>query len=244
MTVREHRDDKSPMTSPIRQRSCVRWPAGSGRCCWWCIDGAAPAATVRTARRRRRRPERHAGRRERCRQAAVPAGPRARAESAPAAPAGHAAPAGAPARRAPASTRRADSGDAVRRRLDRRAARRWSSDVRDGSGDGAPAFSPCPTNQTCIIMPLGDSITEGFPTFVGGYRVELFSEAVLAEQGDHLRWPPRRTGPGRNGPGQAVPARQRGLQRVHHRRRADLHASGDLSRWSTPRSPCFTRTSS
>lgn len=31
-------------------------------------------------------------------------------------------------------------------------------------------------------MPLGDSITEGFPTFMGGYRVELFSEAVLANK--------------------------------------------------------------
>ncbi len=31
-------------------------------------------------------------------------------------------------------------------------------------------------------MPLGDSITEGFPTFTGGYRVELFSRAVLANQ--------------------------------------------------------------
>ncbi len=57
-------------------------------------------------------------------------------------------------------------------------------DVRNDAGgdtrDGGPAFNPCPTNQTCIIMPLGDSITEGFPTFMGGYRVELFSEAVLA----------------------------------------------------------------
>jgi lysophospholipase L1-like esterase len=51
-------------------------------------------------------------------------------------------------------------------------------DTRDG---GAP-FNPCPATGTCIIMPLGDSITEGFPTFVGGYRVELFSEAVLASK--------------------------------------------------------------
>ncbi len=48
--------------------------------------------------------------------------------------------------------------------------------------DGGAAFNPCPTNQTCIIMPLGDSITEGFPTFVGGYRVELFTDAVLANK--------------------------------------------------------------
>jgi lysophospholipase L1-like esterase len=51
-------------------------------------------------------------------------------------------------------------------------------DTRDG---GAP-FNPCPATGTCIIMPLGDSITEGFPTFMGGYRVELFSEAVLANK--------------------------------------------------------------
>jgi lysophospholipase L1-like esterase len=61
-----------------------------------------------------------------------------------------------------------------------------ASDVRNDAGgdarDGGAPFNPCPTNQTCIIMPLGDSITEGFPTFMGGYRVELFSRAVLANQ--------------------------------------------------------------
>jgi hypothetical protein len=37
--------------------------------------------------------------------------------------------------------------------------------------------SPCPTNaQPCIILPLGDSITNGF-TVPGGYRVELFRRA-------------------------------------------------------------------
>jgi lysophospholipase L1-like esterase len=56
------------------------------------------------------------------------------------------------------------------------------SDVRNDAGDGGSAFNPCPTNQTCIIMPLGDSITEGFPTFTGGYRVELFTRAVLANK--------------------------------------------------------------
>jgi lysophospholipase L1-like esterase len=43
---------------------------------------------------------------------------------------------------------------------------------------------PCPTTAgtACAILPLGDSITEGWlPTGgVGGYRVELFSKAVLA----------------------------------------------------------------
>ena len=58
-----------------------------------------------------------------------------------------------------------------------------ASDARnDAGGDGGVAFNPCPSNQTCIIMPLGDSITEGYPTFTGGYRVELFSRAVLANK--------------------------------------------------------------
>jgi hypothetical protein len=43
---------------------------------------------------------------------------------------------------------------------------------------------PCPTTAgtACAVLPLGDSITEGWlPTGgVGGYRVELFSKAVLA----------------------------------------------------------------
>ena len=49
------------------------------------------------------------------------------------------------------------------------------------SGNG---YMPCPTTAgtACAILPLGDSITEGWlPTGgVGGYRVELFSQAVLA----------------------------------------------------------------
>jgi lysophospholipase L1-like esterase len=31
-------------------------------------------------------------------------------------------------------------------------------------------------------MPLGDSITEGYPALAGGYRIELFSRAVLANK--------------------------------------------------------------
>jgi lysophospholipase L1-like esterase len=43
-----------------------------------------------------------------------------------------------------------------------------------------PSFAPCPADGSpCIVMPFGDSITEGFPTFNGGYRVELFHQAVL-----------------------------------------------------------------
>ncbi len=38
------------------------------------------------------------------------------------------------------------------------------------------AYNPCPTEGPCVIMPYGDSITEGFPIW-GGYRIELFSKA-------------------------------------------------------------------
>jgi lysophospholipase L1-like esterase len=60
----------------------------------------------------------------------------------------------------------------------------------DGGGADIPAdsgsssFNPCPTTAgtACAIMPLGDSITEGFGATgnVGGYRIELFSQAVAA----------------------------------------------------------------
>jgi lysophospholipase L1-like esterase len=61
----------------------------------------------------------------------------------------------------------------------------------EGPGDaamgGAPSepdpggtFSPCPGDGSpCVIMPFGDSITEGFPDFDGGYRVELFHQALI-----------------------------------------------------------------
>jgi hypothetical protein len=40
--------------------------------------------------------------------------------------------------------------------------------------DETVGFRPCPDDGSpCRVMPLGDSITHGFPT-VGGYRVELF----------------------------------------------------------------------
>lgn len=52
-----------------------------------------------------------------------------------------------------------------------------------GTGD---TFNPCPAGTACKIMPLGDSITEGFgyrgtssePDNQGGYRIELFRQAV------------------------------------------------------------------
>ncbi len=52
------------------------------------------------------------------------------------------------------------------------------------AGKSGNAYLPCPTTAgtACAILPLGDSITEGWlPSGgVGGYRVELFSQAVLA----------------------------------------------------------------
>ena len=53
----------------------------------------------------------------------------------------------------------------------------------DAGGDGSVAFNPCPAAGTaCIIMPLGDSITDGVGSSGsgGGYRVPLFQQAVNA----------------------------------------------------------------
>lgn len=48
------------------------------------------------------------------------------------------------------------------------------------SSDGG--FQPCPTDGTpCKVMPLGDSITHGYPT-VGGYRNELFRLAGVGKK--------------------------------------------------------------
>jgi lysophospholipase L1-like esterase len=41
---------------------------------------------------------------------------------------------------------------------------------------GAAGFQPCPPTGACIILPFGDSITDGFGT-PGGYRMDLFSLA-------------------------------------------------------------------
>ena len=64
---------------------------------------------------------------------------------------------------------------------DNRPADAAGGDTRDGgAADGTMPFAPCPADGgACIVMPLGDSITEGYPTFVGGYRVELFHQANL-----------------------------------------------------------------
>lgn len=46
-----------------------------------------------------------------------------------------------------------------------------------------PAFQPCPRDGgACAILPLGDSITFGEGSSGGGYRVELFRQAVQASQ--------------------------------------------------------------
>lgn len=53
-----------------------------------------------------------------------------------------------------------------------------------GAGGGSTAFNPCPpAGASCVIMPLGDSITDGVgSTAGGGYRVELFHDALQANQ--------------------------------------------------------------
>jgi lysophospholipase L1-like esterase len=50
----------------------------------------------------------------------------------------------------------------------------------DAGTDGGGAFNPCPASGNCIIMPLGDSITDGVGSSGsgGGYRVPLFQTAV------------------------------------------------------------------
>jgi len=55
------------------------------------------------------------------------------------------------------------------------------------NGQPAPAepsaFQPCPLDgSACAILPLGDSITFGEGSSGGGYRVELFRQAVQASQ--------------------------------------------------------------
>jgi lysophospholipase L1-like esterase len=52
-----------------------------------------------------------------------------------------------------------------------------------GTG-GSITFNPCPAGTACKILPLGDSITEGFGASgnVGGYRIELFRQTVMASQ--------------------------------------------------------------
>jgi lysophospholipase L1-like esterase len=46
-----------------------------------------------------------------------------------------------------------------------------------GGAGGGKGYQPCPTSP-CAVLPLGDSITEGFGSSGAGYRVELFKQAV------------------------------------------------------------------
>lgn len=46
---------------------------------------------------------------------------------------------------------------------------------------GTGGFNPCPATGPCKILPLGDSITDGF-NVAGGYRIKLFQKAVEAGQ--------------------------------------------------------------
>ncbi len=45
-----------------------------------------------------------------------------------------------------------------------------------GGMGGAGGYQPCPMTGDCIILPFGDSITDGY-NIAGGYRIELFRSA-------------------------------------------------------------------
>ena len=51
-------------------------------------------------------------------------------------------------------------------------------------GSTGTTFNPCTAGAACKIMPLGDSITEGYGASgnVGGYRIELFRQAVKSSK--------------------------------------------------------------
>ena len=61
-----------------------------------------------------------------------------------------------------------------------------SDGAMDAARDGGLAYNPCPTTAgtACAVLPLGDSITEGYlPSGAnGGYRVELFNQSVMASK--------------------------------------------------------------
>ena len=51
-----------------------------------------------------------------------------------------------------------------------------------GNG-GSNSYAPCAAGTACVILPLGDSITEGCCTAPeGGYRIQLFTQAVNNKQ--------------------------------------------------------------
>lgn len=66
-----------------------------------------------------------------------------------------------------------------------------------GESSGELSFDPCPNDEPCKILPLGDSITEGIGSDIGmggGYRAPLFGLAV--EGGKDITFLGRRTGQG------------------------------------------------
>lgn len=65
-----------------------------------------------------------------------------------------------------------------------------------GGTGGAVSFQPCPATGDCKILPLGDSITDGF-TYLGAYRVSLFERATT--DGKHITFVGREM----NGPDKA-----------------------------------------
>lgn len=51
-----------------------------------------------------------------------------------------------------------------------------------GGGGGAAGYNPCPAAPApCVILPFGDSITEGYPGFPG-YRLELFRRTLTDQK--------------------------------------------------------------
>lgn len=58
-----------------------------------------------------------------------------------------------------------------------------STDTGTGGAGGGTPYNPCPSTGACAILPLGDSITAGTGSSDGGgYRVELFRQAVTHSQ--------------------------------------------------------------
>jgi lysophospholipase L1-like esterase len=58
-----------------------------------------------------------------------------------------------------------------------------ASGARDAEAPGS-SYNPCPpAGKACVLLPLGDSLTQGAnSTDNGGYRTELFSQAVMHGQ--------------------------------------------------------------
>jgi lysophospholipase L1-like esterase len=51
-----------------------------------------------------------------------------------------------------------------------------------GGSGGAAAYNPCPAAPApCVILPFGDSITDGF-NVPGGYRIDLFQRSLTANK--------------------------------------------------------------